>query len=141
MMSDHLKRPIRFRNETNSFVADQQNVRLFKKYQTWNIQQSGSVQSIKVTQSIQSLAQILDRLWLIQCCLLGSSDGVGRTGTYCLLDMVLNRMSKGTSSQYIQCIETTTVIVLAFRYSTSLLGEPGSPSSVVPCGCACLVHE
>lgn len=23
------------------------------------------------------------------------SDGVGRTGTYCLLDMVLNRMAKG----------------------------------------------
>ena len=23
------------------------------------------------------------------------SDGVGRTGTYCLIDMVLNRMAKG----------------------------------------------
>ena len=24
-----------------------------------------------------------------------SSDGAGRTGTYCLIDMVLNRMAKG----------------------------------------------
>lgn len=25
------------------------------------------------------------------------SDGCGRTGTYCLIDMVLNRMAKGES--------------------------------------------
>ena len=28
---------------------------------------------------------------MVDCC----SDGMGRTGTYCLIDMVLNRMSKG----------------------------------------------
>lgn len=28
---------------------------------------------------------------LLCCC----SDGAGRTGTYCLIDMVLNRMAKG----------------------------------------------
>ena len=27
-----------------------------------------------------------------------NSDGVGRTGTYCLLDMVLNRMNKGNNA-------------------------------------------
>lgn len=26
---------------------------------------------------------------------LSHSDGIGRTGTYCLIDMVLNRMAKG----------------------------------------------
>ena len=30
--------------------------------------------------------------WSIDYC---CSDGMGRTGTYCLIDMVLNRMSKG----------------------------------------------
>jgi len=30
-----------------------------------------------------------------QCQILCCSDGVSRTGSYCLLDMVLNRMAKG----------------------------------------------
>lgn len=30
-----------------------------------------------------------------QICSLFYSDGAGRTGTYCLIDMVLNRMAKG----------------------------------------------
>ena len=29
-------------------------------------------------------------------------------------------------------------VLPSFRYSTSLLGEPGSPSIVVLCGCACV---
>jgi len=37
------------------------------------------------------------------CMLYVCSDGAGRTGTYCLIDMVLNRLSKGKNS-FIKCV-------------------------------------
>ena len=35
------------------------------------------------------------------------SDGVGRTGTYCLIDMVLNRMAKGNCHSVFENVPLT----------------------------------
>lgn len=41
-----------------------------------------------------------DYYWTTLCCF---SDGVGRTGTYSLIDLVLNRMSKGKIQPHKPC--------------------------------------
>lgn len=42
-------------------------------------------------------AYIYDLINLALILMFNCSDGCGRTGTYCLIDMVLNRMAKGES--------------------------------------------
>ena len=47
------------------------------------------------------------------------SDGCGRTGTYCLIDMVLNRMAKGAYCRHALLVVVYCLVVPAHNSSTT----------------------
>lgn len=57
----------------------------------------------------------------VECC----SDGTGRTGTYILIDMVLNRMAKGDVSLFLVCVCTEVVMQFTvFRLNWTKVFHP-----------------